>query len=159
MATKFIHRGADGGVARTGSHAGIGVDSDDNRLYFNPDGTRRALDATRIQVASGNLTLTAADSGKVIVATGTASQIISLPATAAGLTYTLVVGVLPSSGAGHAFSPVAADKFIGNGFTPLDDKDALCPVATDRVGDVLEIVGDGVDGWYITSLTGTWTRE
>ena len=29
----------------------------------------------------------------------------------------------------------------------------------DRAGDAITLVGDGVDGWYITGLTGTWTRQ
>jgi hypothetical protein len=95
----------------------------------------------------------------VLIASNLTSSIVTLPATAAGLRYTLVVGVLPTSGVGHSFSPAAADKISGNGFTPADNKDAVCVVASDRLGDTITLLGDGVDGWIITSHEGTWTRE
>lgn len=112
-----------------------------------------------VVVKTAAYTLTPADSGKVFLADASASVIFTLPATAEGLTFTIIVKTLPTTGAGTAFSPAAADKIIGNGFTPADDKDAVCVVASDRLGDLLTVVGDGVDGWYITSVIGTWTRE
>lgn len=115
---------------------------------------QRVIDAT-----AATATLSVADNGATVVGSNAASTTITLPATQKGLTYTLVVGALPTSGAGHAFSPAAADKIMGNGFTALDDKDAICSAASDRIGDAITLVGDGVDGWYITSVTGTWARE
>lgn len=112
-----------------------------------------------VEVKTAAYTVTAADSGKVLIADAAASVIFTLPATVAGLVFTFVVKQLPGSGAGVAVSPAAADKIIGNGFTPADDKDAVCVVASDRLGDMITLVGDGVDGWYITSVIGTWTRE
>jgi hypothetical protein len=112
-----------------------------------------------VVVATADVTLTAADSGKVIIMNATASKVVNLPATAAGLRFTLVHQVASTSGAGHAFSPVAADLIRGNGITPADNKDLICSQATSRVGDACTIVGDGVDGWYVTAITGTWARE
>jgi hypothetical protein len=54
---------------------------------------------------------------------------------------------------------VSADLIRGNGITPADNKDLICTQATSRIGDSCTIVGDGVDGWYITAITGTWARE
>lgn len=112
-----------------------------------------------VVVVTADTTLTEADSGKIIIINAAAAKVLTLPATAAGLTYTLQHQVATTSGAGHAFSPVAADLIRGNGFTPADNKDAICTQATSRIGDSITIVGDGVDGWYITAVTGTWARE
>lgn len=110
-------------------------------------------------VVTADTTLTEADSGKVVVVNAAASKVLTLPATAAGLTFTLVHAVASTSGAGHSISPVAADLVRGNGITPADNKDLICTQATSRIGDSVTLVGDGVDGWYITAITGTWARE
>ncbi len=112
-----------------------------------------------VETKTASFTLTAADSGKIFLIDGSASVVATLPSTAAGLEYTLIVKQLPGSGAGTAFSPAAADKIIGNGFTATDDKDAINSAASDALGDWITLVGDGVDGWYISSIKGTWARE
>lgn len=112
-----------------------------------------------VVVATDAVVLTAADSGKIIVMNATAAKVVTLPATAAGLVFTLTHQVATSSGAGHAFSPVAADLIRGNGITPADNKDLICTQGTSRIGDSVTLVGDGVDGWYVTAITGTWARE
>jgi len=112
-----------------------------------------------VATVTADATLTEADSGKVIILNAAASKTISLPATAAGLTFTFVHQVATTSGTGHAISPVAADLIRGNGLTPADDKDLICTQGTSRIGDSVTLVGDGVDGWYITAITGTWARQ
>lgn len=138
----------------------VAVDSNDGRIYVNRGNSvgREPITPTTVRAITASATLTAADDGAVIIADSTTSVVMTLPATAKGLKFTLIVGQLTTSG-GHAFSPAAADKIMGNGFTAADDKDAICSAATDRVGDAITLVGDGVDGWYITSVTGTWARE
>ena len=123
------------------------------------DSNKIVLGLRETVVVTDAVTLTAADSGKIIVMNATASKVVNLPATAAGLVFTLTHQVATSSGAGHAFSPVSADLIRGNGITPADNKDLICTQATARIGDSCTIVGDGVDGWYITAITGTWARE
>lgn len=103
--------------------------------------------------------VTTGDSGVVFEA-GAADLVFTLPATAAGLHYTFVLAAAGlSAGTGLSISPNAADQIIGNGFTPADDKDAICAGSGDRAGDMIELVGDGNLGWYITGVIGTWTRE
>ena len=117
-------------------------------------GVRRARISTAIA-----LTLTAADSGSVIISTA-ADLVHALPATAPGLFYTFALAAAGlSTGTGLSVSPVAADKIMGNGFTSQDDKDAILTGATDREGDSLTLAADGVDGWYIVAVTGTWARQ
>ena len=108
---------------------------------------------------SADYTLTAADSGALIIVTGV-DKVLTLPATVAGLVYTIVLAAAGiSADTGLSISPNASDKITGNGFTPADDKDAILAGSGDRAGDAITLVGDGVDGWYITGLTGTWTRQ
>lgn len=112
-----------------------------------------------VETKTASYTLTAADSGKIFLANGSGTLTFTLPSTAAGLEYTIQVMQLPGSGVGTSLSPAAADKLIGNGFTPADDKDAINTAASDRLGDLITVVGDGVDGWYVTAVIGTWARE
>lgn len=114
-----------------------------------------------VQVAtkSADFSVTAADSGKTFIVTA-ADKVASLPATAAGLRFRFVLaaGGL-STGTGLSISPVAADKIMGNGFTSADNKDAILAGSGDREGDTLDLIGDGVDGYYIVGAIGTWSRE
>lgn len=99
------------------------------------------------------------ESGSTYMVTA-ANLVASLPATEKGLIFTFVLAAAGlSAGTGLGVSPVALDKMMGNGFTSLDNKDAQLPGASDREGDSITVEGDGVDGWYITSVVGTWTRE
>lgn len=114
---------------------------------------------------TGSTTLTAADSGGLFVVTGV-DAVVTLPSvasvTAGGGTieYTFVLAAAGlSAGTGLSISPNAADKIMGNGFTSLDDKDAILSGASDREGDLLTIRSDGVDGWRIVEVIGTWARE
>lgn len=110
-----------------------------------------------VEVKADDYTVTAADSGKTLVMNGD-DKTFTLPATVDGLTYTFVVGATSTS-VGLSVSPNADDQLIGNGFTALDDKDAINTQATERVGDAITVVGDGSAGWYITNVEGTWARE
>lgn len=115
--------------------------------------------ATEIITTDADRTLTADESGATVIVSA-ADVVITLPATAAGLTYTIVLaaGGL-SAGTGLSVSPQAADKIMGNGFTSADDKDAILAGSGDREGDSITLCGDGAAGWYITNVVGTWTRE
>jgi hypothetical protein len=112
-----------------------------------------------VEIVTGADALTAEESGKVMMINSTTTRIISLPATAAGLVYTIVVKVAATSGTGHSISPVAADKIIESSITPADDKDLINTQATGAAGDSITLVGDGVDGWLVVAKTGTWARE
>jgi len=109
---------------------------------------------------TANKTLAIADCGIVqnITATG---KTITLPSTAAGLSFTIRNG-----GAGDSdgeitlnVSPAAADKISGGPTgTPTDNKDLINTSGRGAI-DELQLVGDGVDGWVVVRSSGTWTRE
>lgn len=108
--------------------------------------------------AVGSL-LAAADSGKTYLVTG-ADQTFTLPATVEGLEYTFILAAAGlSAGTGLSISPNAADAIHGAGLTSVDDKDLILAGGGDAEGDTVTIRADGVDGWYITSVFGTWSKQ
>lgn len=111
-----------------------------------------------VEEVTANKTLDQADSGVPQVVTADA-VVVTLPATVAGLTYVIVNGSNRQGDVGVTVSPNASDQIIGNGFTAADDKDAINTKATARPGDKLVLVGDGVDGWFVQEVKGTWVRE
>lgn len=130
-------------------------------VYAGQDG-RSTVDVTE------NKTLALADCG-IVQNVITDAITVTLPATAAGLQFTVRNGGVPKSGAPAGtgddysclvtISPNASDKFSGFAVTPADDKDMLNTKATARVGDELSFYSDGTDGWTIIRAKGTWARQ
>jgi hypothetical protein len=123
------------------------------------DKRRPSVDVT------SNKTLALADMG-IVQNVRSSSAVITLPATAAGLSFTVrnggtVVTNGPQGASGTAVtvavSPNASDYVAGNGFTATDNKDALN--TNGQVGDEITLVADGTNGYYIAEQFGTWTRE
>ncbi|MAH50418.1 hypothetical protein CMI37_31645 [Candidatus Pacearchaeota archaeon] len=110
-----------------------------------------------VETKTASWTLTAADSGKLFLVDAV-DLVATLPATVSGLRYRFLVKTV-SATTGFSVSPNSADQIIGDGFTVADDKDAINTAGTDAVGDLIEVVGDGSAGWYITQVVGTWARE
>lgn len=113
----------------------------------------------RVVSTAVDLTLTREHSGALIIVTA-ADKVITLPSTAAGLRYKILLATAGlSAGTGLSVSPAALDLITGNGFTVADNKDAINTGATDVAGDFIELTGDGSLGYYITDIAGTWARE
>lgn len=111
-------------------------------------------------LVTGNKTLTAADSGitQVIKADGV---VITLPATALGLTYTFVNGSRYDGEYAFTVAPAAADGVTGNGFTAAVNKAIVSSKSTSRAKDEFQIVGTGTTGatgWVFQHVQGTVTR-
>lgn len=143
--------------------APIVYEKDTKRIaYKDGDQEKRYVQGETVEALTEAYTATLEDAGKIFTAGAVASVVVTLPSADAdsiGARYTLALTGLASSGTGHAFSPQAADQIIGNGFTAAVDKDAICVVASDRVGDKLTVVSLGNGSWLIESVIGTWTRE
>lgn len=107
---------------------------------------------------SADTTLDVATDNGVVQMVDTDAKTITLPATVVGIVYTI-----ENAGADGAvlvtISPNASDKIMGMGSAASDNKDILNTKATARRGDRVVLVGDGVDGWKIASMTGVWARE
>lgn len=115
--------------------------------------------ALLVNLAAATQTLTAAQSGQKFV--GAVDAVFTLPAAAAatkGIWYECETGAL-SAGTGLSISPAAADHIRGNGLTSVDNKDLINSGASDRVGDMVRLYCDGVDGWVIDAIIGTWAKE
>lgn len=124
------------------------------RPFIDSDGVSHLRGhSVPVEIGTGAaITLTEADSGKVFVS-DTAEAVYTLPATAAGLTFTFVVGVV-SVTTGLSVSPQAADKIVIG--AKADDADLVNTQATEVVGDTVTLVGNGTTGWVVTSMRGTW---
>lgn len=121
-----------------------------------------------IDVDNTSKVLTLADCGIIqnVIVDGLT---VTLPATAAGSTFTVRNGGLPASTALGSQSgadagvlvnvaPNSADKIQGLGFTAADNKSVLNTKATSRVGDYIRLVGDGIDGYNVIEARGIWAR-
>ena len=130
-------------------------------LYTLPDG-RIAVDV------SENKTLAITDQG-VVQNVITDAITVTLPATVVGYRFIVRNGGDTASGtptrAGAdgsmavTVSPNSADLIAGMQVTAADDKDFVNTKATAKVGDELELVGNGTTGWNVTGVRGTWAKE
>ena len=113
-------------------------------------------------------TLVAGDSNKIYLvgADGKTATLPSSAAVGAGVRYTFFNA--GTDGAyGFTVSPNAIDKLMGsfnqNGvlvtLTGTNNKDIVNTKATANRGDYLQLISDGVDGWYLESCNGIWLEE
>lgn len=150
----FIYSNADGKLTISADGTGLDDIIIEGSIKF---GETLLSDVEQTATVSADTTLDAADCG-IVQIVDTDAKIVTLPATAAGLSYTIVNG-----GADGAvlvsISPNAVDKITGAGLTPADDKDLLNTKATAKKGDYVTLIADGADGWVISRMAGTWARE
>jgi hypothetical protein len=128
-------------------------------LFGNLTGQR----SYKVNLAAASQTLTPEQSGERFV--GVVDAVFALPAVGtgagkapAGVYYDIECGAV-SAGTGLSISPAADDHIRGNGLTSVDNKDLINSGATDRLGDVVRVYSDGVDGWVIDSIIGTWAKQ
>lgn len=122
----------------------------------------------KVTILTDNHTLTEDESGGIF-GIGTDAKVISLPATKAGLKYTII----NTGAAGNniiTISPQAADGISGTitlaASVVVDagvvNKDLINTKATAKAGDTVTLIGTGVAGttaWIIISSTGIWAAE
>lgn len=176
MATKYVHRQADASAdafPNRANAAGLMVDSDDNKLKVNSDGTVDEIVDVRhdftvagtlslgpTRVAATNLgattqTLTAAQSGQVFV--GAVDAVFTLPAaaTAGRVWYSFVTGAA-SVGTGLRITANAADDIFAAGVDTAAGGSITNSGATDVIGDGVILVSDGVSRWTGIAARGIW---
>lgn len=117
-----------------------------------------------VTVLTENTTLTEEQSGGIFM-TATDNIVISLPATKAGLKYT-VINTGADGVAKVSVSPAAEDAIHGTTnastnvvLSGVDNKDAINTKATATTGDNITLVGDGSVGWYVIGCHGIWASE
>jgi len=101
---------------------------------------------------STGATLAEGDSG--VVQNVTASLTITLPATVVGTVYPIRVG---KYGITVTIAPNSSDKIMGNGFTSADNKAMI--FTNQPAGSYVILTGDGVNGWFVSRISGTATRQ
>lgn len=106
------------------------------------------------QTKSANYTLTAADSGKITYVDTDAFD-LTLPATVVGYTYTIINAGLDGAVL-VTISPNVNDKIVGGGLTGSNDGDLTNTKSSAKRGDYVRLVADGVNGWFVQELRGTW---
>lgn len=107
---------------------------------------------TKEDISASTLTTDIQDCGKVLNFTATCT--VTLHATAVGQSLWFRVG---ASGITLTLSPNAFDKIQGVDITAADNKDII--FTSQPVGSYVNLVSDGVDGWNIAAVSGTFTRE
>ncbi len=138
-----------GGVAVTGNST-FADDITYSNAWYASNSTKETIVADK--------TLDAEDTGKIFLCATDSTQ-FTLPATEAGLTYTIINTQASDSSAEIAFSPHSDDKIMGPDIAGVDDKDLINTAASSKSGDMCRIVGDGSLGWYVTEVTGTWAAQ
>lgn len=130
-------------------------------LYTLPDG-RIAVNVTEAK------TLAITDQG-VVQNVIYDNAVITLPSTVVGYDFTVRNGGVPKTsgptGTGDdgsakvSVSPAALDLIEGMQVTAADNKDFINTKATAKVGDELQLIGNGTTGWNVRCVSGTWARE
>lgn len=177
MATKYIECNAEPAASYTGSHAGIGVDSDTNELKFNSDGTvRTVVDTSNTQTLAGKTVtgpvateavtatnvITAAESGKTFFLNSATEFVSTLPAVAAGLVFDFIVKAAPSGASYTVVTASSANVMVGHIVTCQDaggtsdsetsGGDTYTFVDSKAVvGDRARFICDGTN-WYVTGF-------
>ena len=103
-------------------------------------------------------TVTAAENGSTFILSLAAGFVTTLPTPAAGLKYTFIVGISPTSsltivtsGSANIIKGFAANA-AGAAVTPLSDGDTITLVANQAVaGDQVTVVSDGTS-WFMSGF-------
>lgn len=103
-------------------------------------------------------TVTSADNGRLFLVNA-ADLVATLPAVFGnrGMRLGFIVKTL-SATTGFTITPAAADYVGGGGVGVTDAQSLRNTAASDAIGDAVWLYCDGVDGWIIESLRGTWAK-
>jgi hypothetical protein len=106
---------------------------------------------------AANKTLDVQDIGKVMQVTADAKT-VTLPATSVGYRFIVLNGAADGT-ALVTVSPNADDKIMGADLAGVNNKDRLNTKATAEMGDFIDLLGEGTDGYYVLRERGTWAAE
>lgn len=104
------------------------------------------------KITAASKTLAEGDVG--VVQDVRVTSTITLPATVAGMQQLIRVG---KEGITLTIAPNAVDKIMGNGFTSADNKAMI--FTNQPAGSHVVLVADGVNGWFVSRILGTATRQ
>ena len=152
-----------GAVALSGATTISGAVTQSGSAAFT--GVTTGLRITPEIIASGDDTLLAAESGKMIIATqGSTTQTFTLPAaTVAGALFTFKCG--HASGeilidpAGSDVIQAKATNDAGADVTPAGGTGIKNTAATIVIGDYITLIADGVDTWRTVAQSGIFATQ
>lgn len=134
----------------------------DQQNIYVPLGGQKTSGVTTAATA----TLTADDGGKVIIGTlGSGTQTFTLPTVVGntGLRFTFICGhasgeilINPQTGEKIFGKTHGAENGTGIANTTTGIKNTA---ATNVVGDLCELVSDGVDTWWMKAVAGVWATQ
>lgn len=133
------------------------VDELTGNVVFEIDTTGPDARAPIKETLSADKTLDAQDTGKILEVDTDAVK-LTLPSTVAGITYH-IRNVGANGAVEILIDPAAADLIAGPDIGGVDNKDLINTKATAKKGDYVKIVGNGVAGWHVTEISGTWAAE
>lgn len=139
----FVHGFVSSGVVKVKFNA---------PAFFDPHGSY-----TLRETKTGNYTVDAEDTGKLICVT--ANAIITLPANGTAVGEVTVLNAAPAATIQVALSPNAADKIQMPDITAVDDKDYINTLATSCRGDRAKVQYGHADGPNVIHVVGTWAKE
>lgn len=143
-------------AALTGNVTGPAAGAVTGNMTGGLDATSGFIKRPALVVATANAVLTAAQSGGTWVGTSaTGNQAYTLPAPAAGLTYTIVCG--------HASGEIlvntnGSQTVTGRGFATSAGTGIVNSGGSNAVGDSVQLMSDG-SNWYGTFVVGTWASQ
>lgn len=165
LATSTIYKYSEAAETNTGNAAGIGVDTDDNRLYINKnsDGVREPINTSAVETVTATNTLTAEESGKTCFLSSATEFVTTLPAPAAGLVFDFIVVAAPSGASYTVVTNGSSNIMLGHILTCQDaggtsdsevsGGDTLSFVDGKAVkGDRARFISDGTS-WYVSAFS------
>jgi hypothetical protein len=112
------------------------------------------------ETLSGTKTFDAEDCGKLFCVDADAdNDALTLPAIATGLSGLTILAVGAFGTTKVVIDPNASDMILGPDITGADNKDLICPKATQRRGDFVTLIAGDADGYMVTEQRGIWARE
>lgn len=142
-----------------------GLTTATKRTFTLPDASASVHVAQGTVGTTATYTLTAAETGKVFVGTrSSATQTYTLPTTpAAGTTFTFVCG---DAGGEILITPAAAEKIsckatvdAGANVAPAAGTGIKNTAATNVKSDMISLMFDGTDTWWMTAQSGIWASQ
>lgn len=153
MSTSSIYKYSEAAELCTGNAAGIGVDTDDDRVYINRTGVRESLALDKSEVVTATNVITSGEDGATFFLNSATEFVSTLPLPALGLKFTFIVSAAPS-GASYTVVTSGSANIIKGHVLTTDVNSATDADFETSGGDTLSFVdGKAVAGDRATFIS------